>query len=104
MKPNGAMKMIAAAIRSELFATATRKRWRRTAAGGLRRTSAAATGTLAEVISARRPGVVDPAAGVDEDQRDDDEGDAEQDHRKRRRVAHVEVHEAVLVEQHRVEE
>src|SRR2546423_12362982 len=62
MKAKGAMKTIAVAISREWFATATRKRWRRTAGGGLRRMRAAGpTGRLAELISAGRRRVVDPA-------------------------------------------
>ncbi len=48
MKANGVRKMIATTISSEWSATATRKRRRRTAHGGFRRTSVpAATGMLA---------------------------------------------------------
>src|SRR2546423_2893290 len=105
MKAKGATKTIAVAISREWFATATRKRWRRTAGGGLRRMRAAGpTGRLAELISAGRRRVVDPAPRVEQDREHDHEGDAEQEHRDRGRVAHVEVDEPLLVEQHGVEE
>src|SRR5918912_4312193 len=105
MNANGARKTISVAIRSEWFATATRKRCRRTAAGGRRRTTdAAPKGTLAVLISARRSGVVDPAARVPEDDRGHGKGHDEQHDRERARVAHEVVHERGLVEQDGVEE
>src|SRR5919206_1889303 len=68
MKANGARKAIAEAIRSAWFATATRKRCRRTEAGGRRRvTERVPRGMVALLISARAPAVVDPAARVPED-------------------------------------
>src|ERR687886_1675293 len=99
MNANGARKTIAVAISSEWFATATRKRCRRTAAGGRRRTTdAAPKGTLAVLISVRRSGVVHPAARVPEDDGGDREGGDEQHDRERARVAHEVVHERGLVE------
>ena len=50
------------------------------------------------------PGVVHPAPRVAHDHQRDRERDGEQQHRHRRRVAHVEEAEAVLVEEHGVEE
>src|ERR671934_829095 len=65
MKPKGAMNAIAAAISSEWFATATRKRCRRTEAGGRRRViDRGPSGAGALLISARAPRGVDPAARV----------------------------------------
>src|SRR5438132_11827843 len=82
MKANGARNAIAEAISSEWFATATRKRCRRTEAGGRRRvTERAPSGTLAVLISACAPGVVHPAARVPEDDRGHGECDDQQDHR-----------------------
>src|SRR5207244_2630833 len=79
MKVNGARNAIAAAIRSAWFATATRKRCRRTEAGGRRRvTERAPSGTVTLLISTRAPRVVDPAARVPEDDRGHREGDDEQ--------------------------
>src|SRR5919197_3424483 len=105
MKAKGARNAIAEAISSEWFATETRKRCRRTEAGGRRRViERAPSGTLAVLISARAPGVVDPAARVPEDDRGHGEGDDEQDHRERAGVAHEVVHEGCLVEQDWVEE
>src|ERR671939_433819 len=103
MNANGARKTISVAIRSEWFATATRKRCRRTAAGGRRRTTdAAPKGTLAVLISARGSRVMHPAARVPEDHRggrdvrlrevlepvDHPEDDREQDHGADRRERH----------------
>src|SRR5947207_14971242 len=105
MKANGARNAIAEAISSEWLATATRKRCRRTEAGGRRRvTERAPSGTLALLISARASGVVHPAARVPEDDRGHREGDDEQHHRERAGVAHEVVHERRLVEQDGVEE
>src|SRR5437763_539467 len=105
MKANGARNAIPAAISSEWFATETRKRCRRTAAGGRRRTmDLVPRGTLAVLISASRSRVVDPAARVPEDHRRDRVRDHEQHDRERARVAHEVVHERGLVEQDRVEE
>src|ERR687886_1839305 len=105
MNANGARKTIAVAISSEWFATATRKRCRRTAAGGRRRAiDAAPKGTLAVLMSARGSRVVHPAARVPEDDRGDGERDDEQHDRERAGVAHEVVHEGGLVEQDGVEE
>src|SRR5919204_3907739 len=105
MKPNGARKAIAEAISSEWFATETRKRCRRTEAGGRRLvTERVPSGTLAVLISACASGVVDPAPRVPEDDRGHGERDNEQHHRERAGVAHEVVHERRLVEQDGVEE
>src|SRR5262245_34124892 len=116
MKTNGARNSTATTIRRLWFAIDTRKRRRRTAAGGLRRTSVAVA-TSAVVIPApgagkagtsalwslRRaygssgPLVVHEPPRVQEDHERDGERDAEQHHRHRRGVAHLEVPEAVLV-------
>src|SRR6266511_4495999 len=102
MKTNGARKAIASAIRTLWFATASRKRRRRTRGGGRRRTSGAATST--EVISARPSRVVHPPARVEQDHERDREGDGQKQHGHRRGVAHLEISEAVRVEQDGVEE
>src|SRR5205085_11880650 len=100
MKAKGARNAIAEAIRSAWFATATRKRCRRTEAGGRRRvTERAPSGMVALLISACAPAVVHPAARVPEDSRRHREGNDEQHHRERARVAHEVVHEGGLVEQ-----
>src|SRR5256714_9438251 len=99
MKANGARNATAAAISSEWFATATRKRCRRTAGGGRRRTTERAPrGTLAVLISARAPRVVDPAPRVPEDDRRHAERDDEQHDRERAGAAHEVVDERRLVE------
>ena len=99
MKTTGAMNAIAAAIRRLCSATAIRKRCRRTARGSFRRSNGAA-----DRAHRAAPGVVHPAARVPDDQQRHRERDREQEHRHRRGVAHVEEAEAVVVEEHRIEE
>src|SRR5204863_10060977 len=104
MNKKCAMKRAAVTIRSEWFATPSRKRRLRTEARGLRRASSRATGTLAELTSTLRGRVVDPFARVDDDEQRHGERDSEEQHRERGRVAHVEVPEPLLVQEHGVEE
>src|SRR3954452_14957564 len=106
MKTTGKMNAIAAAMSRLWSAIVTSRRRRRTARGtsrgGAGGADGAATGTAGECVltSAPRPCVVHPASRVAHDQQRDREGDDEQQHRHRRRVAHVEEAEALLEEQH----
>ena len=105
MNTNGARNMIASAIRMLWSAIAISSRLRRTARGGRRR-SAAGGGAAGCGLHAHLgpPRVVDPAPRAAQDHQGDGEGDEQQQHRHRRGVAHVEVAEPLLVEQHRIEE
>src|SRR3954468_9223597 len=103
MNTNGPRKRAAVTMSNEWFATPSRKRRRRTSAGGFLRTSGALAAVVVALTS-RGSRVVDPAARVDDDHERHRERHREQQDRQRRRVAHVEVAEAVLVEEHRIEE
>ena len=88
MKTSGARNTIAA--RSGCCARRSRPAApRRTAAGARRRTTRRSAAVAISGI-APRP-VVDPAPRVADDEQRDGERDREQQHRQRRRVAHVEV-------------
>src|SRR3954462_11272504 len=103
MNTNGPRNRAAVTMSNEWFATPSRKRRRRTSAGGFLRTSGALAAVVVALTS-RGPCVVDPAARVDDDHERHRERHREQQDRQRRRVAHVEVAEAVLVEEQRIEE
>src|SRR3954468_5329190 len=108
MKRIGKTNAIAAAISRLWSATATRKRLRRTERGTSRRGGAegGANGTAGGevvLISATRR-VVDPAPRVAHDRQRDRERDDEQQHRHRGGVAHVEEAEALLEQQHGIEQ
>ena len=100
MKTTGARNASAAAIRRLCSATETRKRRRRTARGGFRRTK----GVGDRAAHRTAPGVVHPAPRVPHDHERHRERDHEQQHRHRRGVAHVEEAEAVVVEEDGIEE
>src|SRR5215218_2471619 len=107
MKMSGAMNATAVAISRLCSATPIRNRRRRTARGTTRRAGGvAATGSAGVVVLTSRPSarVVDPAARVTHDHERDRERDDEQQHRHRRRVAHVEEAEALLEQQHWIEQ
>src|SRR3954454_14354451 len=108
MKRIGKTNAIAAAISRLWSATATRKRLRRTERGTSWRAGAeggaAGTGGGGGVLISATRGGADPAPRVAHDRQRDRERDDEQQHRHRGGVAHVEEAEALLEQQHGIEQ